>query len=50
MRRETQHQQMTTAASNLELATFWVADQWLGIPLADVIEAVVAAERAATSR
>lgn len=29
-----------TGASNLELATFWVGDQWLAVPLSDVIEAV----------
>jgi chemotaxis signal transduction protein len=39
-RRSTQHQHLAGTTSNLELATFWVADQWLGIPLADVIEAV----------
>jgi chemotaxis signal transduction protein len=39
-RRGTQQQQVITGTANLELATFWVADQWLGIPLADVIEAV----------
>lgn len=27
-------------AASLELATFWVGDQWLAVPLADVIEAV----------
>jgi chemotaxis signal transduction protein len=40
VRHSTPPQPVATGASHLDLATFWVADQWLGIPLVDVIEAV----------
>jgi len=39
-RHSMQHQHAPAGTASLELATFWVADQWLGIPLAEVIEAV----------
>jgi chemotaxis signal transduction protein len=40
VRRSAEYQHAPAHASNLELATFWVADQWLAVSLVDVIEAV----------